>query len=352
MREGLRDALDRLDAHAALVGGALDVDRGDGLAEPAIRHSLVDHHAQDREREQPFCSGGIADPFVRVRRRQRLTRLDVDERAGAAVAERVHAREGPGVVHVREPGLDEVGAERQDGLGVLERVVRDRVAIERDLVGGADRLVGEGLQGDPGTRPERLHPAVEQATEVSVLELRDDGDRPALAAGPERGDLVRDDLRRGVPRGGLESGAAFANHRSGDPVGMIETLERGLAPHAERARVDRMVRVSLELDDAPLAIARDDAAAGRALPAHGREPRGDARHELLVRHHQRKNGLAGLLASAARGGRAGHRDDLEEVASVHLPSAPAPIRPKVASDRHAWLRFIDGLSPDSTEGGE
>ena len=260
----------------------------------------------------------------------------MDERAGAAVAERVHAREGPRVVHVREPGLDEVGAERQDGLGVLERVVRDRVAIERDLVRGADRLVGEGLQGHAGTCPEGLPPSVEQPTEVPVLELRDDGDRPALAAVLERGDLVRDDLRGGVPRCGLESGAAFTNHRSGDPVRMIEALERSLASQAERARVDRVVGVPLELDDAPLAIARDDAAAGRALPAHGREPGGNTRHELLVRHHQRKNGLAGLLASAARGGRAGHRDDLEEVASVHLVGS----------------HFIDCSSPDRTEGGE
>ena len=251
----------------------------------------------------------------------------------------MHARERPGVVDVREPGLYEVGAERENDLGVLERVIRDRVAVEREAVRGADRLIRERLQGHPRARAERLHPAVEQPAQAPVLELRHDGDRPALAAGSERTDLVRDDFPSGVPRGALESGAALADQRARDPVGMIEPLERGLATHAERAGVDGMIGVPLELDDATFAIARDDAASGRALAAHGGEPGCDTRHELLVGHHQRQYRLARLLAASGRGRGARHRDDLEEVASVHLRGSP---------HGHAWRNFIDGSSPHPT----
>ncbi len=259
--ERFRDVLDGLDTHTALVRGALHVDRRDRFAEASIGRSLVDHHTQDRQGEQPFRARRVADPFVRVRRRQGLTRLDVDERARASVPERVHAGEGPRVVDVREPRLDEVGAEGQHDLGVLERVVRNRVTAEREAIRRADRLVGERLQGHARARAERLRPAIEHPAQTAVLELCHDRDRAALAAGAERPDPVGDGLGGGVPRGALESRASLADLGAGDAIGMIEALERGLAAHAERAGIDGMVGVALELDDPTLAIARDDAAA-------------------------------------------------------------------------------------------
>src|SRR5437870_2660829 len=98
---------------------------------------------------------------------------------------------------------------------------------------------------------------------------------------------------------------------------MVEPLERRLAPRAERALVHGVVGVSLELHDAALAVLRDDAAAGRTLATHGREPRGDARHDLLVRHDQGQDGLRRPLAAAGGGRGAARRDDPEEVSSVH-----------------------------------
>src|SRR3989442_11418294 len=98
---------------------------------------------------------------------------------------------------------------------------------------------------------------------------------------------------------------------------MVEPLERRLAPRAERALVQGVVGVSLELHDAALAVLRDDAAAGRAFATHGREPRGDARHDLLVRHDQGQDGLRRPLAAAGGGRGAARRDDPEEVSSVH-----------------------------------
>jgi len=128
---------------------------------------------------------------------------------------------------------------------------------------------------------------------------------------------------------------------------MIEALEGGLPAEAEGSRVDRVVWIPLELHDASLAVPREDAAAGRAFAANGREPCGHARYDLLVRYDEREDGLGGLLAAGRRGGCAGRGHDLEKVAALHLSSARGRIRPRVASDRHAWLRFTD-----PTEGGE
>ena len=81
----------------------------------------------------------------------------------------------------------------------------------------------------------------------------------------------------------------LADHRAGDPVRMVEALERGLSAQAEGARVDGVVGIALELHDAPLAVPREHAAARRALAAHRGEPGGDAGHDLLVRDDQRQD---------------------------------------------------------------
>jgi len=345
--EDLREVLDRRKADAGFLGSPLEVDLGDRLGEALVGRALVHHHPEDGEGEHRLRPRNVANPLVRVRRRQRLSGLDVDERAGASVAERVHPGERARVVDVRQPRLDEVGAERQHDFRVLERVMRDRVPIERDLVRGPDRLVAERLERHARARPQRLNPAVEQRAEVAGLELRHDGDRAALPGRTERADAFGDELLGRVPENRLGRAAGLAHARAGEPVGMVEALKRGLSAQAQRAFVDRMVRIALELHDTPLAVARDDAAAGRAFAAHRGVPRGDAGHDLVVGHHQGKNGLGGLLAPAAGRGRARRRHDLEEVTPVHLSIARGRVQPRVASDRHWWLRFSG-----PTEGGE
>src|SRR5262249_21168771 len=99
-----------------------------------------------------------------------------------------------------------------------------------------------------------------------------------------------------------------------------------------------MVGIPLELHDAAVAVAREHAAAGWALTAHGREIRRDAGNDLLVRHHERQDPLGRLLAAAHGSDGARRRDDLEEVASFHLNGAPARLAPRVASDGYARRR--------------
>ena len=84
---------------------------------------------------------------------------------------------------------------------------------------------------------------------------------------------------------------------------MVEGLEARVPHHAQRAGVGRVIRVSLELDDAAVAVLGDDAAAGRALAAHGCRVGGNARDDVVGRDDVRDE-LLGRL-SAAPGGRCG-----------------------------------------------
>src|SRR6185503_3822565 len=128
------------------------------------------------------------------------------------------------VADVRQPRLDEVGAERQDRLGVFERVVRDRVAVKRDLVRGPDRLVCEGLQCHARARAEGLAPPIEESADAARLELRYHRDRAALATVSQCGELLDDELLGHLPRCRLEAPAALPDHRAGYPVRVVETL--------------------------------------------------------------------------------------------------------------------------------
>jgi hypothetical protein len=240
----------------------------------------------------------------------------VDVGAGSALAECVHARERGRERDVVDPRLDPVGAEVEDDLRVLEGVERDGVATEHGAARRADRLVAERLERDARARAERLGEAVHQRAQAARLELRDERHAAALAGPAGGGEPLADGLERLVPAERRED-RAVAALRSRDPIGMVEPLQRGLTADTEAAAVDRVVGIALELHDAAVAIAREHAAAGRALPAHGSEPRGDAGHELLVGNDHRQDRLGRLLAAAGRGRGAGRRHDLEEVASLH-----------------------------------
>ena len=106
--------------------------------------------------------------------------------------------------------------------------------------------------------------------------------------------------------------------RSREAVGVIEALERRLPARAERALIDGVLGVALELDHPPFAVPGEDPAAGRALAADGGEPGGDPGNELLVRNHEGQERLGGLAAAPHRRAGPRGRHDLEEVASVHI----------------------------------
>ena len=191
--------LDRLRIHATLVRHALDVDLSDGTGIAAIGHPLVDEHLEDREREKPLRARRVSHPLVGIGRRERLARLDVDDRSRAALAEGVHPREGGRVMDVVDPRLQKVGAEVQDHLRLGEQVGRHGVAAERRAIGGPDGFVAERLQRHARTGAERLPEAVQQCAEATVFELTDDGDRTTLVGATEGRELFNERLQRVVP---------------------------------------------------------------------------------------------------------------------------------------------------------
>ena len=72
---------------------------------------LVHDDLEHRQGQQAFGARCVLHPLVGIGRGHGLARLDVDERARAAVGERVHPREVRRVADGRQPGLQEVGAE-------------------------------------------------------------------------------------------------------------------------------------------------------------------------------------------------------------------------------------------------
>src|SRR5262249_49790306 len=191
--------------------------------------------------------------------------------------------------------------------------------------------------GDARARAHALHPPIEEDRLAAILELRHDRDGASLPGLAQLTGLVGHELERLVPRHRVQR-VAVTPLSTGETVGVIDLLQRRLAAHAERALIDRMVGIPLELHDAAVAVAREHAAAGWALTAHGREIRRDAWNDLLVRHHERQDPLGRLLAATHGSDGARRRDDLEEVASFHLNGAPARLAPQVASDGYARLR--------------
>jgi hypothetical protein len=103
--------------------------------------------------------------------------------------------------------------------------------------------------------------------------------------------------------------------RGPDARGIVERLQGGLAAHAERAQVDRMVGIALGLDRPSLAGAHDDAAARRALGASRcvveRVPRRVL--DAIGRNEQRNQLLRLVGAGGDRDGRPTGGQDLEKV---------------------------------------
>jgi hypothetical protein len=122
---------------------------------------------------------------------------------------------------------------------------------------------------------------------------------------------------RGLIERHLLPAVAGLQPRPPQPVGMIEPLQRCLAPHAKRAAIDRVQRVAFQLDHPPLTIARQHAAAGRALPAGGRIPGGLAGDHILVGPDHGKQVIFGLRG--ATGGKSDTADgcELEKGSAVH-----------------------------------
>ncbi len=266
----------------------------------------------ERVGDRQLAARLAGDPLVGVEPGQRTARADVPE---ARRAGELRARLGEVELlrNVGAPRLEEVGAERDDEARVLEAERGPRHAVGAP-VGFDRRAVGLEVHAQLPRHAVRGEPAVEEARERAALVLVEEdrvgGRRPRLGerlAQPRDGVVPRDRLPRAV----------FLHHRRAKAVRIVETLQRRLAARAERAVVQWVIRISFELDRAPVARLDDEPAAGRALAAGGGEVRRDARDGLVGRMDI-WNELSGILGQAARGGERGARraNDLEKVAAL------------------------------------
>ena len=142
------------------------------------------------------------------------------------------------------------------------------------------------------------------------------------------GDLLK--LARAARAGALQ--------RMRDAVGMVDHLKPGLAPRAQFAKIDGMLRIALELfrqahlDEAGLAVAHDlgvalhhahqQPATRRTQRADARLPSGDARNQLFLRNKADEL-LLRTAAGLERGRGARERRNFEEITPFHMRS-PAP----------------------------
>ncbi len=232
------------------------------------------------------------------------------------LVERVHAREVRVVRHRGQPRLEEVGAERDDEprRTEIERRPRHAVAL---LVRLHHRVVGEQVEGHVRRHAEGGEPAVEERREAPALVAVDEERVAGLAARHELSEPLLEELQRFLPRRAHERAVA-AHHRTGEPVGVVQALERRLAACAERAAVQGMRRIALELDRPSIAHLGDDAAGRSAFAARRRVVLRHARHDAVGLHEIWNEPLD--IAGAAPGDgarRARDAEDLQEIAPAH-----------------------------------
>src|SRR3954468_12057104 len=131
--------------------------------------------------------------------------------------------------NVRSPSVEEIGPNRDDETGGAEVETRPR-----DTVGLSVRrnhgVIRFGVVADVRRHAEAGKPGVEKRRKASRLVLIDE-DRAGCAAAAGLAELLREDLERFIPGDGLEL-AVLARHRSAVPVGVVQSLERGLAARA------------------------------------------------------------------------------------------------------------------------
>ena len=323
------DALDGLRGNARDLRRLGDIHALDGGAQRARVGflgvpSLVQDDLEHGEGEDAFRAGRVTQPLVGIGRRHGLARLDVHEGARAAAAEGVHAGEGARICHGVDPRLEEIGAEGEEVARLLDGVVRDGVPPEGRPVGRAQGFVAQGLVRDARARAQGPRPLVHEAAEAARLETAHQRDSSPLPPLDEGSQLVARLLLD------IVQGRRFpAGLRAAESIRVIEALELGLAADAERASVDGMIGIALELDDAAVAILGHEAAARWTFAAHRREVGGDAGHDAVGRDDV-GNELEGRLAEqllgllpTARGSHrgAGGSDDPEERAPVHFRGA-------------------------------
>ena len=246
-------------------------------------HAFRRYHLRHAEREQPFGAGLYWNPLVGVRRRHRKARIDVVMRPALAVDALPKLAVSARVANGRPPSVQEIRAERQDEVGAGEVEVRHPVLPEHGLDGAFQVGFLQRLKRGV-SRAVSVHEAADDVSEMPAHRVGgyDDAALSAFGAGVLQVERQPADGVRPADFFELVGAAlARADHRTANPVRVVERLQPGFASGAVLADVDRVVDVALYLLGAPFHDADDDAFAGGALAAQRGVPVVAPGHQIL-----------------------------------------------------------------------
>ena len=263
-------------------------------------------------------------PLVGAGTGHRQPGLDLDKPCLFAVSYPSLAGVVARVAHRRTERLQEVGAERDEIVRVRKVVVRHLGPSEKLSIRLPGCLVGERFVADPAGAAQGLHPGRCEGRHGAGERWRDHRDPVSPACVAERLHPVNQILLRVVPWQRVEhalSGGCVGDPAplgAGNPIRIVEALERGLSANAQSTPVDRVLWVALDFHRATLACAHQGAATGRAFPAHAGIPGRDAGDDVLRRDDERND----LLGRDRRTGGKRHRrpgaaQDLQERPAFH-----------------------------------
>ncbi len=200
---------------------------------------------------------------------------------------------GRGELHRRQPGTQEVAAERDDQAGQVEAVAGREGHPVRQAVGAGDRAVRERI----------VHhvPAAE-----GRQELRDGGpqQRAGDGAGQERYPGPRSEASEPRPQRLvtlLPGGRLTVHKRRRQALGVIGAEDTGLTHRAEPPPRDRVIGIAFQLERPAIDAFDAQTATGRAGLAGGREPDRLARRDV-IRGGQMRDGALDMLAATGQAG--------------------------------------------------
>ena len=249
-----------------------------------VRQPVRDDGVHEREREGRFRPGPDGNPPVRVEPGERQARArehEASERIRRAAAP--ERRVLPCELHVRHPRLEEVGAERQHEVRLVEPIRRDFGPTHDHRRSAAERLVVERLAEQTPIALHEREPLAREPLERSGRQLPNPRNA-ARSARPRLAQLLCQCRLGVVPAHGLIRTVAFSKQRPPESVRIVKRLNGRLAAHAQGASVHRMLRIALDFDDPRVNGLGEHTAARRTLAACRGDERRFARDDVVGSH--------------------------------------------------------------------
>ncbi len=322
LAERLAQRGNRLGRHAGARAGRGGIEIRDRLGErreveARVRRylAILDQHVEHAPRDVGLRAGRRRDPVVALRRRHAEPRSDVgraaDSQRAAPILRRAKQRILARELHRRLPRLEEVRAERNQHLGLIDSIGRQIAPAKQRLRRDARRLLVDCFVKYRARRILRSDKRQRDFLEGRTLRRPEERDA-ILARLRRRRQPVVEQFPGFVPRHCPQRAVAAANLRMRQSVRIVQSLQRSLPARAQSALSDRIGGIALELDDAPFTDSRDHAASGRALCAGRRKEARYSRHYVFIGHDVRNQLARRRLAAGQRGSRARSRGQLDE----------------------------------------